>query len=444
MLPGTVKEDSRKIPVEGQYDVLVIGGGPAGISASVAAARAGARTLLLEQYGFLGGMASAGMVGTFCGFFTSGRQKKLIVGGIGRTVLERLAELNGVTEKITAQVNSKIANYRYNPEVFKYVADTIVLGAHVDVLFHTVVVRAVHEANGYLRGVITENKSGRLAFLGKVLIDATGDGDIAAKAGAPYEVGDGKGTAQSMTTMFRMTNANYEKVRSIDLRAFHKRLEAAKKSKLYDFSRVDGFIHATIPSTTLSANITSMPGLSGIDARQLTQAEIEGRRQVFEYLRFLREHQPGFEQTEVSTIATQVGVRETRRILGEYMLNESDVLRGKKFDDGIALGAWPVELHDSETEKTCWKFLKKEDDYYAIPVSCLIPKDLNNVLVAGRCISTTHVAQASTRVIAQAFATGEAAGVLAGQCAQSRCNPREIDPSEIRKELLDNGAILES
>ena len=427
----------------GDYDVLVIGGGPAGISASVAAARSGARTLLVERYGFLGGLATAGMVGAFCGFFTAGPREKTIVGGIARQLLDRLKARRGLAEKGAIGAGSGVATYQYNPEVLKYVAEEAVIQAGVEILFHTIVVDVIWKTKGTLLGVVIENKSGRSCLLGKTIIDTTGDGDVAWKAGAPHEIGDGKGAGQMMTTIFRLINVDLDKARELDHQALHEKIGQALRKKEFTFSRLDGVIYPSIPFGMIHLNITGIPGLNGTDAQQLTRAEIEGRRQVFEYLSFLKKYQPGFEQAEVCSIATQVGVRETRRISGEYILKEDEVLSGQKFEDGIALGAWPVEFHDPKEGKINWKYLKKEDDYYSIPMRCLIPQNLSNLLVAGRCISTTHMAQASTRVIGPAFAMGEAAGILAARSAASKVDLRKVGPEKVRKELKQHGAILE-
>ncbi len=441
----TIIEDSREVEVKGEYDVLVIGGGPAGIAASIAASQTGARTLLAERYGFLGGMATAGMVGSFCGFFTTGREQKRIVGGIANGLLERLKERGGLSEKGASRVDPRIASLRYDPEVFKLVTEEFATRAGVDLLFHTFAVEIVWEQKGYrLAGVIVENKSGRSAFLGKVIIDTTGDGDVAFRAGVPYEIGDERGRPQALTTMFRMIHVDVENMRGLTLQAVKEKLGEAKKTFEYGFERVDGIINAGLPQGIVSANIISVPNLVATDAADLTKAEIEGRRQVFEYVRAFRNVLPGFERAEVSSIATQVGIRETRRILGEYMLHEREILEGKKSDDAIALGAWPVELHDPETKIIRWEFLEKEDDYYTIPLGCLIPRGVENLLVAGRCISATHVAQASTRVIAQALAMGEAAGVLAAQSAESKTAPREVSVEKVRRKLKDRGALMEA
>lgn len=444
MAAKKIVEGPREVEVGGEYDVLVVGGGPAGIAASIAASRSGARTLLIERYGFLGGMATAGMVGALCGFFTAGSQKKGIVGGIAGNLLDRLKFMEGLSEKRTSNVNPRLAAYQYNPETFKYVAEEAVIQAGVEVLFHTLLVDVVWEVKGSrLSGVIVENKSGRFAFLAGILIDATGDGDLACRANVSYDMGDEEGKLQMMTTIFRMINVDPDKFRELDRQMLQKKLEEAREKGAYRFHRVDPVISPAIPSGIVNVNMTGIPDLSGTDAWQLTKAEIEGRRQVFEYLDFFRHSVEGFEHAEVSSIAPQVGVRETRRIHGEHVLDEHEILKGKKFDDTVALGAWPVEMHDPETGKILWKLLEQEDDYYTIPLRCLIPRGPDNLLVAGRCASTTHIAQASTRVIAQALAMGEAAGVLASQSADSKTILREVSPGRVQKELRQHGAILE-
>jgi hypothetical protein len=435
-------EDARETEVVGEYDVLVIGGGPAGISASMAAAQSGARTLLLEKYGFLGGMATLSMVGSLCGFFTTGPRKREIVGGIARDLLDRLNQRKGVSEKRTSTVNPRIAVYQYNPEILKCVAEEAVAHAGVEILLHTLVVDVISETRNRLSGVIVENKSGRYAFLSRTLIDTTGDGDIAFKANVPCEFGDEKGRTQSLTTVFRIINADPDQFRKLDRQCLSEKLRDVREQGQFHFQRVDPVIVPSLPPEIITANVTGIPDLSAIDATQLTKAEIEGRRQVFEYLTFFRKSVPGFERAEVSSIATQVGVRETRRILGEYTLEEEEVLKGRKFHDAIALGAWPVELHNPETGRMELKFLEEEDNYYTIPLRCLIPQGVDNLIVAGRCISTTHVAQASTRVIGSALAMGEAAGILGSRSADSKTIPREIAPENVQQELVRRGGIL--
>ena len=285
-----ILEDPREIEVKGEYDVLVVGGGTAGITASMAAARSGARTLLIERYGFLGGMATAGLVGSFCGFFTTGPQKRKIVGGLADVVLKGLKKRDAVTEKLTSKVSPRIGSLRYNPEIFKSVAEEAALAGGIDLLFHTLVVDVAWEVKGErLAGVIVENKSGRSAYLGKIVIDATGDGDVAFRANVPFEVGDGTGKAQALTTMFRLLHVDPKTMEQINFQEVGKKLEEAKRTGTYGFRRVDGIINPSLPSAMVSVNISNIPDLSATDAVDLTRAEIDGRRQAFEYLRAFRD-----------------------------------------------------------------------------------------------------------------------------------------------------------
>jgi hypothetical protein len=350
-----------------------------------------------------------------------------------------------VSEKRVSKVDPRIASHKFNPEIYKVMAEQFVAETGVDLLFHTLVVDVIRgEDVSWLSGVIVENKSDRSALLAKAIVDASGDGDVAFRAGVPYEYGDGKGGAQALTTVFRLINVDQDKLVGLTMPRVAEILREAKKTGQYAFRRVDGIINPTLPVGIVTINISSIPDLCAIDPWDLTRAEMEGRRQAFEYVRAFREFLPGFERAEISALAPQVGVRETRRITGDSVLQEDHVLKGSKFPDGIALGAWPIEIHDPLTRGIKWRFLEAEDDYYSIPLGCLVPQKVENLLVAGRCISATHVAQASTRVIAQAFAMGEAAGILAAKSAEGKRGVRAIATADVQQALKKYSAVLEA
>lgn len=434
----------HELPVSATCDVVVIGGGAAGIAAAVAAARTGAQTMLVERYGFLGGLATTALVGAFCGLYTTGPQKHLVVAGACDELITRLQGMGGAEGKRTSEVDSRLAAVSYDPELFKFAAEQMALDAGVKLLYHTLVVDVFWETPGtVLKGIVVENKSGRSVILGDMVIDTSGDADVAAKAGVDFEYGDGQGGAQAMTTVFKLSNVVSGPALQEAIGSIRGHLTAARESGQYHFNRVDPVVFPSMPKGTVSVNLVSVRGLRATDAAELSVAEIEGRRQVLEYLRALRDLVPGFEQAQLTALSPQIGVRETRRILGEYILTEEDVLEGTKFDEGIGLGAWPLEMHNSETGRIDWGWVRDEDDYYSIPFSCLVPKRMENLLVAGRCVSTTHGAQASTRVMAQAMAMGEAAGVVMGLALDSGRPVRSVPVGVIQAELEKRGVILE-
>jgi len=434
----------RGLPVSGTCDVLVVGGGSAGIAAAVAAARSGADTLLIERYGFLGGLATTALVGAFCGLYTTGPRKHLLVAGACRELIDRLDAMGGTEGKRTSEIDTRLAAVSYDPELFKFAAERMALEAGVRILYHTLVADVLWDKPGErLDGVVVENKSGRSIIQASMIIDTSGDADVAAKAGVEFEYGDGQGGSQAMTTVFKVDRVPVGRALEETLRNLRGHLIAAKESGRYAFNRVDPVVFPSLPEGTVSVNLVSVRGLNATDAAELSAAEIEGRRQVLEYLRALRDFVPGFEKARLVAISPQIGIRETRRILGEYVLTGEDVVTAAKFQDRIALGAWPVEMHNPETGRIEWRWVEREDDYYSIPFACLLPRRVENLLVAGRCASSTHEAQASTRVIAQAMAMGEAAGVGGSLALSSGRALRAVPVAEIQAELVGRGALLE-
>jgi glycine/D-amino acid oxidase-like deaminating enzyme len=434
--------EDREVKVAATCDVLVVGGGCAGMAAAVATARSGAKTVLVERYGFLGGLATTALVGAFCGLYTTGPEKSQIVRGIADELIVRLQKIGGAEEKHTSGVDSRLAAITYDPELFKFAAEQMVLEAGVDLQFHTLVTDVLWERPGVLRGAVVENKSGRQAILASVFVDASGDADLVARAGLDFEYGDGQGGAQAMTTIFKVNQAEPGPRTDEGIRDLRQYLTAAKESGRYHFNRVDPVVFRSLPAGTISLNLVSVRGFNATEAADLSLAEIEGRRQVLEYFRAMRDLVPGFEHAQLVAVSPQIGVRETRRIIGDYVLTEGDVLAGRKFDDGIGLGAWPVEMHNPETGRIDWRYVDKPDDCYSIPLHCLLPTGSENMMVVGRCASTPHIAQASTRVIAQAWAMGEAAGVTAGKALESGVQVRGVRVGEVQAELERRGALL--
>lgn len=409
-------------------EAVVVGGGLTGVAAAIASARNDAKTLLIEQYGFLGGMATCGLVNPFAlGYYVG---KEQIIEGTFQDILGNLKELGGLGEN----------GRTFDEEIMKFVLDEMIKEAKVKVLFHTLATD-VSVKGSKIETISTESKSGRNKIAGKVFIDATGDGDIAARAGVPFESGRKKdGLTQPMTLCFRMAEVDAEKMPS--RKEITKLYKSAKKRGEITNPREDVLYFKTVHQGIVHFNTTRVVRVDGTKVEDLTYAEIEGRRQVMEMVNFLRKNIPGFERSYLLMTAPQIGVRETRRIAGEYILTEQDVLEARKFKDGIARGSRCIDIHSPTGEGTIMKNLKPGTSY-DIPYRCLVPKKIDNLLVAGRCISATHEACSSIRVMPICTAIGEAAGVAGAQSIKEGYRPfRKLNVRTIQKRLISQGANL--
>jgi hypothetical protein len=464
---GDITLPERTAHLIPETDVLVVGGGPSGVAAALGAVDAGAKVVLAERYGFLGGNATAGLVLTWASYYTSfGRPMEIptrndeftifptdhgsgqpIIAGVLARIVKRLVEVGG------AFAPSRRTGYMvpFDPEIFKLVSVELLDNAGVELLFHAFASGTLCDKDGSINGVVFETKSGPLVVKAKVIIDCTGDGDIAVSAGAPFEVGRLEdNSVQPMTLMFLLEGFERSKFQRYvekhpqqwngveglrDLMC-----EAIKKGELH-VPRENILFFGSVHESQISVNSTRITNVYGVDVWDLTCAEIEGRRQVAQLTRFFRKYVPGFERAYVAQTAANVSVRETRRIMGEYKLTAMDVLNAHKFDDVIALGSYPVDLHNPLGRGTFLKKIKA-GSAYDIPLRCLMPLKVDDLLVAGRCISGTHMANASYRTMPICFATGQAAGVCAALAVKNRLKPRVTPASEVQKELLRQGAIL--
>ncbi|HSQ72259.1 MAG TPA: FAD-dependent oxidoreductase, partial [Rubrivivax sp.] len=345
-----VAEPARRTEIYGEYDVVVVGGGPAGIATDVSAARHGASTLLVERYGFLGGMGTAGGVTNFAGLYgRRGGEMQPLVRGVADELLQRIDALGGLNVPQDG-LQGRIRVRSYDVPAYKCAADQLLAAAGVQLLFHAWAAGVAMTAADRIDAVLVETRSGRRAIRAREFVDASGDADIAHFAGVPYELGDGAGDALYPSTMFRIGNVDAPRAQAAigEFKAIDALMERA--ADRYDFPRRGAILRPQRNASEWRANVTQLRNAAGravdaTDARQLSAAEAEGRRQIVEYMRFLRAEVPGFEAAEIAEIATQVGVRETRRIVGEYRLSGEDVLGGARFDDVVGLNAWPVEMH---------------------------------------------------------------------------------------------------
>ena len=411
-----VAEPARETPVWGDFDVLVVGGGPAGLAAAVSAARHGAHTLLVERYGFLGGMGTAGGVTNFAGLYgRRGGVMQQLVHGVADELLARIDALGGLNAPQDG-LQGRIRVRSYDVAAYKCAADGLLLDAGVELLFHAWAAGVVmHEAR--IDAVLIETKSGRQAVRARQVIDCSGDADIAHFAGVPTTLGDGAGELLYPSTMFRIGHVDAARAQAAigEFKAIDALMEAA--ADRYDFPRRGAILRPQRNPSEWRANVTQLRNAQGravdaTDARQLSAAEVEGRRQIVEYMRFLRAEVPGFEQAEISEIAAQVGVRETRRVHCQHMLSGDEVLGGARFDDRIGLNAWPVERHVAGGVE--WAFpLDPGNSFNQLPFRMLVPVAVDNLLVAGRCAGMEHLGQSAARASGACFVMGQAAGTAA-------------------------------
>jgi glycine/D-amino acid oxidase-like deaminating enzyme len=419
-----------------RVDVLVVGGGSAGATASIAAARSGAATLLVDRLGFLGGTSTA-VLDTFYAFFTPGREPRKVVSGIPDEVVAGLeAEEACFPRPNTYGAGTGIT---YDPEVLKRVWERLVVDAGAKVLLHAFV-HGVEVVDGRVASVRLWTKGGERVVEAGCIVDASGDADVCHLAGAPYE-GPSE-TTQSLSTVFRLANVDVARAESVPKQELWELMRAARDSGRYALPRIEGSVHRTPQAGVMMALMTRMRNVDATDPEQLTAAELEGRRQCHEYFRFLRENVPGYEQAVLVSTSPAIGVRESRRILGEVVLTAEDVLGARSFPDQIARCGAPIEEHHAGAD-TRWVYLE-EGASYGIPYRALLPREVDGLLAAGRCFSATHDAHASARSMATCMAMGQAAGTAAALAAAAGTVPRALDAQALRGRLRADGADVGS
>jgi hypothetical protein len=421
-----------------RYDVVVVGAGSAGATAAIAAARTGARTLLVDRMGFLGGISTA-VLDTFYAFYTPGEAPKRVVGGIGWEVAGRLTAAGAAFER--PNTYGAGTGITYDPEVLKRLWETLVLDAGAEVLLHTWVTGVELDADRRARALSVFNKGGAGRVEAAVVVDASGDADVAAWAGVPFDDPAANGQIQSLSTVFRLAGVDVERAEAFGKRALWARMREASGSGAYRLPRIEGSWHRTPQPGVVMALMTRVPRVDATDPRQLTRAEIEGRRQASEYARFLREQVPGFERAVMVSTSPAIGVRESRRVHGRYRLEPGDVLAGRRFEDEIALCGAPIEDHHAGAD-TRWSYVP-DGGVYGIPYRCLLPQLVEGLLVAGRCFSATHDAHASARSMGTCMSMGQAAGTAAALAAAAGGVPGGLDAGRLREHLAEQGVLLD-
>jgi hypothetical protein len=435
----TITEPARQIPVYGEYEVAVLGGGPAGIAAAVAAARAGRRTLLIERYGFLGGMGTAAGVTNFCGLHANVHgEMHRVVQGIASDLLARIDRLDGLNAPHL--ILGKIFAQAYDTAAYKIAADDLLAAHEVDILFHALGAGVVMQDERRINVLMVETKAGRQAVRAGIFIDCSGDGDLAAWAGAPFEVGDNAGSMLYPSMMFRLNGIDPERAGEA-WRTIPALMEKAEAAGTHRFPRKTAIVRPQRSAIEWRVNFTQLAredgtAVSGLEPDDLTRGEIEGRRQAVQAFEFLRTV-PGFEKSYIVDLPPQLGIRETRRVIGGYMLSGEDVLGCAFWRHG-----WPMEQHVAGDVTFTFPPIPESRGFNELPYRMLTPEGIDNLLVAGRCASMTHDGQSAARVSGACFAMGEAAGTAAALALGGNTIPRDIAVEKLQQALQQQGAFI--
>ena len=425
----------RTIDREYTTDVLVVGSGSAGATAAITAAQLGCRVMVVERYGFMGG-TSTQVLDTFYGFYTPGSEAHKVVGGVPDQVVSRLMARNRAL--LRPNTYGAGQGITYDPQALKIVWEELAIAAGVQLLYHTFVVDTIMNGS-QVTGVVAVNKSGIVRINAQMIIDASGDADVAVRAGAPYEGGDDGSPMQSLTTTFQMINVNDTQARQVSKTQLHS-LMAEAIAQGYELPRKEGSVHITPFAGVMVTNMTRVAQVNALDIEALTAAEIEGRRQAERYAQFLVDFVPGYQQSVLNQLSHQIGVRETRRILGAYQLTRDDVINARDAHDSIARCGAPIEDHHGGND-TVWQYLA-DGATYAIPFRCLIPQEVTGVLVVGRCLSASHDAHASVRSMGQCMAMGQAAGVAMAIAHDHDIAPHQVDTVTLQNAITALGGIV--
>ena len=444
MKKQTVSYPKRDIPVKAGADVVVAGGGPSGFAAAVCAARRGLSVVLIERYGFLGGMATAGAVGTVCGLYLHRPDRiEHIIEGFAKEATDALVSRGGafgpfIREGFTALL--------YNPWYVKRLADEWVNEEErIALMLHSRVADVVME-DGAVSALVVASPEGLFAVTGEVFVDATGDAVVALASGAETARGDENGRVMTPTMMFFCQGMDIVAYQQEGMALLNERIKKALKEGTYPLTVGQGLVIPTFRPGEAMVKMSSLThegrALDGSVIADISRAELSGRAGAEIAMEFLRNEIPGFADAFLSDTAVQVGIRETRRIVGEYVLTGDDVLSGRQFDDAVCLSSWPLELWDEGALEPRLVFLD-EGTYYGIPYRCMLPKGVSNLLVTGRTISTDHDALASSRVMGPCMAEGQAAAAAAECAIRRKISLIDVDTQELRSKLIEDGARLE-
>lgn len=413
------------------YDIIVVGGGLSGVAAAVAAAREGAKALIVERFGFLGGAAGTSLVNPFMPYVTKVNGQRIFInGGIFKTLIEQLDEMGSLHENRDT----------FNEETLKLLLDRLVRAHGVDVLFHSYLIDVATDGKT-VKHITVANKSGKMELAAKFFIDATGDADLSALAGCEYQLGrEPDHLCQPMTLCFRLGNVDMETYQKIKPE-INKRYQQFQKEGKIKNPREDVLIFSNMCNGVLHFNSTRIIKHNPIDAWDVSAAELEAREQVFELYNFMKDNIPGFENSTLLSSAPQIGARESRMIAGEYKITSEDITSCRKFPDAIARGNYGIDIHNPDGSGTHIVHIPA-GEYYTIPYRALVPKGKDNLLTVGRCISSDHEAQSAYRVMPICCCMGEGAGTAAAYAVANRVAAKDVDIEAVRATLIAHGALI--
>ena len=461
--------ETRELEVRAgpDYDVVVMGGGPSGAMAGIAAARAGARLLVVEQYGFFGGSLTAMGVGPMMSFHNNVGEQ--VVEGLPQELIDRLVARGASPGHIEDSTTYCATVTPFDSESLKLELEAMLEEAGADILFHTQLAGVQLDRDGRIAEILLCNKAGLTACAARVFVDASGDGDLAARAGVPFVMGrEADAATQPMTMNLKVGNVDVERVRGyalenpddfvfahgveegldrlrrtprLSLAGYRRAWEAARERGEVDVPREHVLFFETASPGVVIVNTSRVQGLDATDPLQLSKAERIGRRQCKQIFEFLRRHCPGFENAIRMDASSQIGVRESRHVRGLHTLTAEDLARQRAFPDPIALGGYPIDIHSPEQARTDSVHFRKGTTYQ-IPMRSLLVERPDNLVIAGRCISATHEAMAAFRVTPIAMAIGQAAGTIAATAVRTGIPPARGDYEAVKERLLADGARL--
>lgn len=453
------------VPQNYDVDLLVVGGGPAGVCSAIAAARMGVKTMIIESGNCLGGMATKGLVGPFMTCYDR-YGEQMIIKGIFEEIVDRLVEKGWAIHPKDVRWESpwtawiKAGHDHVTPfesEGLKVVLDQMTAEAGIHVLYHASFLKPVMSGNT-IKGATIVTKEGLQNIAAKIVIDATGDGDVAFRAGAPCELGnkDREGKIQPTSLFFRINNVDsakleadvykhlpeFRRVNNVSYRALHWNVEQAEAAGEWDIARKSVNLFKSVKDDEWVINSTRISNINPTESESLTFGEIEGRRQVQELMNFFHKYVAGCDKATLMCSASTLGIRESRHVIGEYVLQADDLINGVVPQDSILLASNSVDVHGGGESANTSVYTTINEKWYGVPYRCLVPLKVENLLLAGRCLSASSDAAGAVRVMPPAMAMGHAAGVAAALCIKKGISPREVDAQEVRAELLAQKAFL--